>query len=611
MRSSRIFPRPGSRARVLAAFTGLALTLPLSGCGLFDSGPSAREVATSFLDTYAAGDSAGAAGRTDAPEQARQALDAARRSLAPQAVRFAVGDVAEDEGGAPARATFDANWDLGDGRAWQYRGAVELTETDEGWKVHWDPSVLHPELEPGQHLVLEEQRPQLLPVLDREGTELLHPEQIVTVSLDPQQAGDLPDVASRLAEGLAPVDPEITQRTILDGVGRTPPGQPYAVVSLRQDDYDRVRPAIYDLPGVRFPAQAKLVAAERGYASRVLSGVVGEVDEQVAANSGWRVVTADDAGTVGQVLRDEPARPLRQARTTLSDRTQRAAEKAVEDVPQAAMVVALQPSSGDVLAVAQNDPADAQGAPALTGQFPPGSTFKIATAAAGLEAGAVTLDGPVECPASKVFDGRTVPNDKDFDLGVVPLRTAFAKSCNTTFAQLAVDLPAQALTDAARQLGVGVDFDVPGMITITGQAPPGETTTARAANGFGQGKVLASPFGMALASATVARGSMPTPRLFEGAETKADSQVAPLSPKVLDQLRPMMREVVLSGTATGVAGAGEVAGKTGTAQFGDGTHSHGWFVGYRGDLAFAVLLEDAGESKPAVAVARRFLSNVP
>ena len=87
--------------------------------------------------------------------------------------------------------------------------------------------------------------------------------------------------------------------------------------------------------------------------------------------------------------------------------------------------------------------------------------------------------------------------------------------------------------------------------------------------------------------------------------------MAPLSPKVLDQLRPMMREVVLSGTATGVAGEGEVAGKTGTAQFGDGTHAHGWFVGYRGDLAFAVLLEDSGESKPAVQVAQSFLSNVP
>ncbi|GAB2666888.1 penicillin-binding transpeptidase domain-containing protein [Saccharopolyspora gloriosae] len=611
MRSSRIFPQRGSRSRALAALTGLALTLPVSGCGVFESGPSAQEVASSFLSTFAAGDSAGAAGRTDAPQQARQALDGARDGLSPQAVRFTVTNVVEDEGGAPARATFDADWDLGDGRAWRYQGAFELTESDDGWKVHWAPSVLHPKLGPDQRLVLNEQRPEPQPVLDRDGAELMRSEQIVTVSLDPQQAGDLPGVAGRLADGLKPVDPEITQQTILDGVGRTPPGQPYVVVSLRQADYDQVRPAIYDLPGVRFPAQPKLVTAERGYAAQVLDGVSEQVDEQIAANSGWSVATADASGAPVEVLQEEPSRPVEQVRTTLSDRVQRAAEQAVAPVPQAAMIVALQPSTGGVLAVAQNDPADAQGSPALSGQFPPGSTFKIATAAAGLESGKVSIDAPVECPKSKVFDGRTIPNDKDFDLGVVPLRTAFAKSCNTTFAQLAVDLPAQALTDMARQLGIGVDFEVPGITTITGQAPPAENTTGRAANGFGQGTVLASPFGMALASATVANGSMPTPKLIEGAETKADAQVAPLSPKTLEQLRPMMREVVLSGTATGAASAGEVAGKTGTAQFGDGTHSHGWFVGYRGDLAFAVLLEDSGESKPAVQVAESFLSNTP
>ncbi len=596
---------------MLAALTGLALTLPLSGCGMFESGPSAQEIASSFLNTFAAGDSAGAAGRTDAPDRARQALEDARGGLSPQAVRFNVTKVVEDEGGAPARATFDADWDLGDGRVWRYEGAFELTESDQGWKVHWAPSALHPKLGPGQRLVFNEQRPEPQPVLDRDGAELMKPEQIVTVSLDPQQAGDLPGTAGQLAEGLKPVDPEITQQTILDGVGRTPPGQPYVVVSLRQADYDQVRPAIYDLPGVRFPAQSQLVTAERGYAAQALAGVSKQVDEQIAANSGWSVAVADANGAPVEVLQEQPSRPVDQVHTTLSDRVQRAAEQAVAPVPQAAMVVAMQPSTGGVLAVAQNDPADAQGSPALTGQFPPGSTFKIATAAAGLEADKVTIDGPVDCPKSKVVDGRTIPNDKDFELGTVPLRTAFAKSCNTTFAQLAVDLPAQALTDMAKQLGVGVDFDVPGITTITGQAPPAENTTGRAANGFGQGTVLASPFGMALASATVANGSMPTPKLIEGAETKADSEVAALSPKTLDQLRPMMRDVVLSGTATGAASAGEVAGKTGTAQFGDGTHAHGWFVGYRGDLAFAVLLEDAGESKPAVQVAQSFLSNTP
>jgi cell division protein FtsI/penicillin-binding protein 2 len=68
--------------------------------------------------------------------------------------------------------------------------------------------------------------------------------------------------------------------------------------------------------------------------------------------------------------------------------------------------------------------------------------------------------------------------------------------------------------------------------------------------------------------------------------------------------------VVTDGTATALAGLGDVRGKTGTAQFGDGSHSHGWFAGYRGDLAFAVLITDSGGSGVAVQATARFLSSV-
>ena len=72
------------------------------------------------------------------------------------------------------------------------------------------------------------------------------------------------------------------------------------------------------------------------------------------------------------------------------------------------------------------------------------------------------------------------------------------------------------------------------------------------------------------------------------------------------------RAVVTEGTATALNGLGEVRGKTGTAEFtNDGSRAHGWFVGYRGDLAFAVLVVDGGTSEPAVATAGRFLTAVP
>ena len=81
-------------------------------------------------------------------------------------------------------------------------------------------------------------------------------------------------------------------------------------------------------------------------------------------------------------------------------------------------------------------------------------------------------------------------------------------------------------------------------------------------------------------------------------------------PAVLGPIRDLMRAVVLEGTATQLGSFGEVYGKTGTAEFtGDG-RSHAWFIGYRGDLAFAVLIVDGGRSSNAVQVAARFLTAV-
>jgi cell division protein FtsI/penicillin-binding protein 2 len=126
------------------------------------------------------------------------------------------------------------------------------------------------------------------------------------------------------------------------------------------------------------------------------------------------------------------------------------------------MIVAIQPSTGEILGVAQNSAADAQGALSLTGRFTPGSTFKMVTASAALQSKQVTPNSPVACPATTIVGERVVPNDHLLDLGTVPLHTAFANSCNTTFAQLAARLGAGALTDAAHQMGIGMSYDIAG-----------------------------------------------------------------------------------------------------------------------------------------------------
>jgi cell division protein FtsI/penicillin-binding protein 2 len=277
-------------------------------------------------------------------------------------------------------------------------------------------------------------------------------------------------------------------------------------------------------------------------------------------------------------------------------------------VPQSAAIVAVQPSTGRILAVANS--AATPGDIALAGQYPPGSSYKIITAEAALAEGRLTANTPEPCPATKTVDGRVFVNDDRFDLGTVPLRTAFAMSCNTTFMTLGLALPPTALGAAARQLGLGVPWRLP-VESFSGSVPPPAGLTEQAADSIGQGRVLASPLAMAEAAGAVQSGRPVAPSLVVGDQ----AQPGPSLPSsTAATLRDLMRATVTSGRATELADLpGEVAGKTGTAEYGTATppRSHGWFAGYRGDLAFAVFVYDGQTSKVAVAIAHAFLAELP
>jgi cell division protein FtsI/penicillin-binding protein 2 len=597
--------------RKLPLVFAFALVLPLGACGLFESKPSQDDIAKTFLADFAKGDTAAAAQLTDDAGASKALMDKVRTALKPKAVTLNAG-ASQPPNGDTATVPFNANWDLDKGRTWTYQGSLAMTQSSGDWKVHWQPEDVHPKLQAQQSLALTVQQPDPAPVLDRDGAPLLAPTPVIGIAVDRKQTPDLNAVATALAAALNKFDNTITAQSIVDGASKTPDGQAYSVINLRDSDYQTVRAQIHELPGVTFATQNQLLAQNKSLGPQFLSSLRAAVNAQVAGAAGWHVVTQDAAGnTVADLAGKEP-QAATSLTTTIGTGTQAAAQAAIAGVQQPAAIVAMQPSTGEILAVAQNAPADAQGLIALTGQFPPGSTFKIVTGVSALEAGKVTVDGPQPCPGKTTIDGRVIPNENNFDLGTVPLRTAFAQSCNTTFSQIAAtQLTSQQLADTAKQMGIGADFTVPGVVTVTGSVPVPTSTVERAEDGFGQGKDQVSPFGMALVASTVVKGSIPTPTLIRGTETKVNTPAQqPVPGPVLDSMRQMMRAVVTDGTAKAIRDIPDVAGKTGTAQFGDGTNSHGWFVGYRGDLAFAVLLVGAGSSSPAVVVAGNFLRAV-
>jgi cell division protein FtsI/penicillin-binding protein 2 len=311
-----------------------------------------------------------------------------------------------------------------------------------------------------------------------------------------------------------------------------------------------------------------------------------------------------------EVGRIEPV-PGTDLATTLDQAVQRAAERALAATRQPAALVAIRVSDGAVLAVAntRGEPANPDNL-ALTGAVPPGSTFKLVTGYALLAAGEVGLDTLVDCPAGLSVEGYRIGNAFPEDLGEIPFQQAVAVSCNTALAALAPRLCPDGLATAGAALGLGGDWQV-GIVTFTWSVPTGGSPLDQAQAGCGQGDTQVSPVAMAAATAAVARGAWLPPTLVVDRAAPAAAPVPLPEPAVAD-LRTALRSVVTSGTAAALRGVpgGEVAGKTGTAEAGGGIE-HAWFVGWQGDLAFAIFVQDGGSgSGTAVPLAERFLRDL-
>ncbi|MFC8044978.1 penicillin-binding transpeptidase domain-containing protein [Nocardia sp. NPDC057353] len=565
------------------------LGLGLAGC----SGPEQPDtVAAEFADALRRDDVAAAARLTTDPAAATPVLEGLYRALGTEnevAVRSADG----------GDFTLDVTWKLGPGgrNLWQYTTSGLATDTDAGWRVKWSPATVAPGLDAGP-LEYSPAYGDPARVLDAAGGELMTEQVVTLVNLAPD--ADTAGVAALVA----PVAPGLTAQT-LDTELAAAQGRTVTAITLRDADIAPIQNRLSALRGVTLAPQPRLLTVDRALAGPPLAGLAELWQQEADAAAGWWVRAETPQGDRRVAGRDP--RATADIASTLEPELHRAAEAALAPIPTPAAVVALRPSTGAVVAVAQNAAADAQGALALTGLYPPGSTFKTVTAAAALQAGAATPDTVLPCPGRADIEGRRIPNDDDFDLGRVPLHTAFARSCNTTMAALAVGLPPTALTDAAAQLGLGIDYVTPGLTTVTGSVPAAETPAQRVEASIGQGQVTASPFGMALVGAALAQGSVPAPAVVQGRPGTPDRIPPALPAGIADDVRSMMRETVTGGTATALRDIPGLLGKTGTAEYGDGTAAHGWFLGIDGDLAFAVFVADAGSSEPAVAGAGRML----
>ncbi|WP_020137799.1 penicillin-binding transpeptidase domain-containing protein [Streptomyces sp. 351MFTsu5.1] len=288
-------------------------------------------------------------------------------------------------------------------------------------------------------------------------------------------------------------------------------------------------------------------------------------------------------------------------RTTISATAQAAAEKAVKLYKQSS-VVAVKPSTGEVLAVANNR-TDAFNA-AFEGTKAPGSTMKIITAAMLIDNGVTSMNGPAPCPDSAVWQGQTFKNLTTMKPNEgATLANSFMRSCNTAFIKLIDEKPLtdESLTlEAQDRFGIGQDWKT-GIVSFDGKVPA-VSGPDRAANAIGQGQVQMNPLNMASVTATAITGTFRQPYLvspkLDGREL-ATAKGLPYN--TASQLKQMMRMTATQGTAaTAMAGLhGDFGAKTGSAEVDGQQVSNSWFTGFRNDVSAAAMTEEGGHGGDA------------
>ena len=278
--------------------------------------------------------------------------------------------------------------------------------------------------------------------------------------------------------------------------------------------------------------------------------------------------------------------------TTINAQAENAARAAVAMRKNSSMVV-IQPSTGKILAIANNARFNDF---ALTAEVAPGSTMKVITAAALFNAGVLNPNAPVECPAAYTVQGITYHNDGNETLPPgTPFITDLAQSCNNAFSTQWQHLSGQLASTARQYFGLNQKWGIgiTGLSASYFNAPASASGSELAQEAFGEGQLTASPLAMASVAATVDTGVFKQPILLDG--TKQVS-ATPLPASTDAQLKQLMQAVVTSGTAAGLGFGSTVYAKTGTADIQGQEQPNSWLIAFdpTRDVAVGCLVVNAG-----------------
>ncbi|MFG1689930.1 penicillin-binding transpeptidase domain-containing protein [Nonomuraea sp. NPDC049269] len=602
--------------RGLAATVTLAVaSMSLTAC-FEESSP--HDAVRDFLVGWQSEDYDLAAGRTDGDRATvRKALSDAKVELDAASFRFKIKSISLN--GDQSQADFHAEVDLGENNPlWAYDGMLPLRLVDGRWKVHWSPSVLHPQLKEGQRFAVSTDSNPRQSVLDRNNKPLQGPQFLYVVGVTPSTlGGQAEEVVEQLSEitGFA-------QDRLLSRIRSSPPKQFVQLANFGAVRYRALKDKIEQIPQLKTHKEEQPVAPDdpkdivgkvsaltpedeqklggpqRAGDSFGQSGLQRAYQNNLTGSTQTRVITLDlkTDNEVAQ-LKEWPGRTNVPVRTTIDKAKQSAADAAVAATETSALV-AVDRSTGEILAVGTqglNQEKDA-----LAGRFPAGTAFSIVAADALIKARMNTKQR-LACPAERTVGGARFVTASQVTGASPTFRDNFAKGCVTALASLARRVDAAALAKSAAAFGIGKDWRLPlksfsGSLPKSFSGPLPTASDADKAMAIAGQNVEVSPLSMALVAGAIASGSWHAPVLVTEPKSPDPSaevvslaapQPVPVDPKVRSALTAMM----LAGAKSSRALAGHT-GVHGVTAAGDSEKHMGWFVGWQGEVAIAVLTKN-------------------
>ena len=525
--------------------------------------------------------------------------------------------------GDTAQASFMATVDLAQqSRVWTYRGQFGLHRVNGTWKVDWTPGVVNPSLGPGDRLAVVTQFPTRASVLDAKGDPLQLPATAYVLGVWPER------LSSQAATALAFARLTGLQAAqVLGEIAAAPPDQFLRLATVDSATYASLRSDLSEVPGLvvrpesrrLFNAEATGLVGEVGseinerlradgalYAPGAtvgLSGLEQAYQRQLVGTPTTEVVVVNSAGEQTSVLAQWPGAAGTPVHTTINPTVQNAALTALDGVSSSGEIVAVQATTGEVLAVAQHQASGVlpAGGP-LNAKLVPGNAFTIVSAAALVSNG---LAAPISCANSFTVGGQTFTS---YGTGEQkPFSTAFAEGCSTAFAELSEGLTASQWAQVVREFGIGSNWSQLPVPAFSGSVPSAAGNAVLAAQTIGQGNVRMSLLSMAMVAAAVDAGRWHVPQVIQASPDPASTPGASLDLAMMSALRELMRGAVRSGAAhaADLSGA-QVYGQVGLVHTGSGWMS--WFVGYRGDIAIAAIESGKTPKLSAAALAGAFFS---